>query len=398
MSSLKNILNPERKRSVKLLVCPPEHLSSPWETPPSHPSPGSSSEEEPDEYNPLEHIPHPDCPDSLACLPDTDGRPQHTLPVILRCAILGSPRKRLTIREIYAAMEEKYAYYRTAGPTWKQSVRHHLSLNRLFERQPRPATDPGFGSYWTVNLAAPPGTKRPRKRGRPNKDARPKKDDPEEGPSKPRRGRPRKDDSPPPMPEPPVSNVMTMSIEPSVPVDDEEEVDMLIYEDDLADELEGNSEQEDECESEEKTEEKLLHPLDRRQSLPSLTPYDASGGFHISPVHISPEPHVSPDVSPDPPNDDIIERLQMEMANLRRQSAEAISLSIRLSDELAVAETRTAKAQAALELSEMNLRDETNKRRKAEREAEDAVRLRHAAEEALKSMRFHSELTRQHAR
>ncbi|KAJ8494516.1 hypothetical protein ONZ51_g2257 [Trametes cubensis] len=111
------------------------------------------------------HEPHPDCPDTLACLPDTDGRPQHTLPVILRCTILGSPRKRLTIREIYAAMERKYPYYKTAGPAWKQSVRHHLSLNRLFERQPRPPSDPGFGSYWTVNLDAPPGTKRPRKRG-----------------------------------------------------------------------------------------------------------------------------------------------------------------------------------------------------------------------------------------
>ncbi|EPT03534.1 hypothetical protein FOMPIDRAFT_1115920, partial [Fomitopsis schrenkii] len=100
------------------------------------------------------HEPHPNCPDTLTCLPDTDGRPQHTLPVILRCAILGSPKKRLTIREIYAAMEKKYPYYKTAGPAWKQSVRHHLSLNRLFERQPRPATDPGFGSYWTVNLDA----------------------------------------------------------------------------------------------------------------------------------------------------------------------------------------------------------------------------------------------------
>ncbi|KAF8167341.1 hypothetical protein B0H34DRAFT_792076 [Crassisporium funariophilum] len=117
-----------------------------------------------------DHKAHADCPDTLACLPDTNGRPQHTLPVILRCAILGSPRKRLTIREIYAAMETKYPYYKTAGQTWKQSVRHHLSLNRLFERQPRPVTDPGFGSYWTVNLDAPPGTKRPRKRGRANKD------------------------------------------------------------------------------------------------------------------------------------------------------------------------------------------------------------------------------------
>jgi hypothetical protein len=66
-----------------------------------------------------DHKAHADCPDTLACLPDTDGRPQHTLPVILRCAILGSSRKRLTIREIYAAMESKYPYYKSAGQTWK---------------------------------------------------------------------------------------------------------------------------------------------------------------------------------------------------------------------------------------------------------------------------------------
>ena len=74
------------------------------------------------------HCAHPTCPDTLRCLPDTDERPQHTLPVILRCAILGSKMKRLTIREIYAAMEQKYPYYRTAGATWK--VRSHRLRNR----------------------------------------------------------------------------------------------------------------------------------------------------------------------------------------------------------------------------------------------------------------------------
>jgi hypothetical protein len=66
-----------------------------------------------------DHKAHADCPNTLACLPDTNGRPQHTLPVILRCAILGSSRKRLTIREIYAAMESKYPFYKSAGQTWK---------------------------------------------------------------------------------------------------------------------------------------------------------------------------------------------------------------------------------------------------------------------------------------
>ena len=68
------------------------------------------------------HPPHENCPDSLDCLPDTDDKPQHTLPVILRCAILGSAKRRLTIRDIYAAMEKKYPYYRTAGPAWKVRI------------------------------------------------------------------------------------------------------------------------------------------------------------------------------------------------------------------------------------------------------------------------------------
>jgi len=111
-----------------------------------------------------QHEDHPNCPDSLTCLPDTCEQPRITLAVILRCAILGSPHKRLTLQEIYAAMETKYPFY-TEDSTWKGSVQHQLSLNRLFERQPRPHTHPGYGSYWTVNLSAPTGTKRPRKRG-----------------------------------------------------------------------------------------------------------------------------------------------------------------------------------------------------------------------------------------
>ncbi|KAI0660598.1 hypothetical protein C8Q70DRAFT_62513 [Cubamyces menziesii] len=171
MSSLNNILNPESSYESTLRLqavrSPSSSTTSPTEKLPEPSKPVEIRPPPPPRTEVIirAHEPHPDCPDTLACLPDTDGRPQHTLPVILRCTILGSPRKRLTIREIYAAMERKYPYYKTAGPAWKQSVRHHLSLNRLFERQPRPPSDPGFGSYWTVNLDAPPGTKRPRKRG-----------------------------------------------------------------------------------------------------------------------------------------------------------------------------------------------------------------------------------------
>jgi hypothetical protein len=68
-----------------------------------------------------EHKPHSNCPNSLSCLTDTSARPQYTLPVIVRCAIMGSLKQRLTIREIYAAMEAKYPYFSNSGTSWKAS-------------------------------------------------------------------------------------------------------------------------------------------------------------------------------------------------------------------------------------------------------------------------------------
>ncbi|KAI5121298.1 hypothetical protein M0805_003767 [Coniferiporia weirii] len=194
MTSLRSLLNPESPSQQS--KCPPQRsgkASSPLVASSPSESRGSSPDTQSAETLAFQaestsHPPHENCPDSLDCLPDTEGRPQHTLPVILRCTILGSAKRRLTIRDIYAAMEKKYPYYRTAGPAWKQSVRHHLSLNRLFERQAKPVTEPGFGSYWTVNLDAPPGTKRPRKRGRQSKNIPASTCDPEPI----RRGRPKK--------------------------------------------------------------------------------------------------------------------------------------------------------------------------------------------------------------
>ncbi|KAF5388494.1 hypothetical protein D9757_004720 [Collybiopsis confluens] len=369
MASIRDLLNPieVRKKTVKLLLN--NHVSSETEIPSSPESNLSDNhtidyhQDVPERVKRVDHEPHPNCPDSLDCLPDTNGRPQHTLPVILRCAILGSPRKRLTIREIYAAMEGKYDYYRTAGPTWKQSVRHHLSLNRLFERQIRPATDPGFGSYWTVNLSAPPGTKRPRKRGRGNKTPKTEGPGAAVGPSTDvqassvaegsatasRRGRPRKE----------------MAHSPLKCEEVEEADELMDCEDEAQTPHDGEM-------YDAESDEGLLHPFDRRHSLIGLTSYPTS---------------VPSSQSPLPPLDEssnrIIEKLKFESAELQRQASDAVQLTIRLSDELAQAHAEASKAKSALRSVEALLEQETEKRVEAEKMVQDEIKLRREAEEAL---------------
>ncbi|KAG8746795.1 hypothetical protein FRC10_003778 [Ceratobasidium sp. 414] len=107
-----------------------------------------------------------DLPNDLSALADAHPgqKPPYPYSTIIRYAIQGSPRQRLTLSELYETMEARFPWFKSAGSGWKNSVRHNLSLNRCFEKVPRPITEPGKGSYWTVNLNGPEGTRRVRKR------------------------------------------------------------------------------------------------------------------------------------------------------------------------------------------------------------------------------------------
>ncbi|KAI0058603.1 winged helix DNA-binding domain-containing protein, partial [Artomyces pyxidatus] len=100
--------------------------------------------------------------------PPPGEKPDYPLPTLIKLAIHGSKNKRLTLQEIYTALEDRFTWFRerTSGPgaAWKNSIRHNLSLRKCFLRVERPITEPGKGSYWMIDPAQGEGNKRVRKR------------------------------------------------------------------------------------------------------------------------------------------------------------------------------------------------------------------------------------------
>ncbi|KAF8631221.1 hypothetical protein AX15_002552 [Amanita polypyramis BW_CC] len=96
-------------------------------------------------------------------------KPFYPYSTLIRYAIKGSPTGKLLLEDIYYAIESRFPYFRTAPSGWKNSVRHNLSLNPCFEKVPRPLTDRGKGSYWTVNDNVDPRTGVHRVRKKKNK-------------------------------------------------------------------------------------------------------------------------------------------------------------------------------------------------------------------------------------
>lgn len=86
------------------------------------------------------------------------SKPFYPYSTLIRYAIKGSPNQKLLLEDIYYAIESRFPYFRNAPSGWKNSVRHNLSLNPCFEKVPRPLTDRGKGSYWTVNDNVDPRT------------------------------------------------------------------------------------------------------------------------------------------------------------------------------------------------------------------------------------------------
>ncbi|GAB1606578.1 forkhead box protein P2-like isoform X1 [Argonauta hians] len=76
----------------------------------------------------------------------TDVRPPFTYASLIRQAIIESPHRQLTLSEIYQWFANTFAYFRRNEATWKNAVRHNLSLHKCFMR-----VENVKGAVWTVD-------------------------------------------------------------------------------------------------------------------------------------------------------------------------------------------------------------------------------------------------------
>ncbi|WVQ67921.1 uncharacterized protein L199_006126 [Kwoniella botswanensis] len=96
-------------------------------------------------------------------------KPDLTHVQAIRLVIAASPRGKMTLSQIYQAFEERWPWHKTAGMTWKNSIRHNLSLNDCFINvEKATAQEGGKGGYWIVDNSQSGRTARKLKRSAPN--------------------------------------------------------------------------------------------------------------------------------------------------------------------------------------------------------------------------------------
>ncbi|KAJ8373746.1 hypothetical protein SKAU_G00043260 [Synaphobranchus kaupii] len=77
---------------------------------------------------------------------NADVRPPFTYATLIRQAIMENRDNQLTLNEIYSWFTTTFAYFRRNAATWKNAVRHNLSLHKCFVR-----VENVKGAVWTVD-------------------------------------------------------------------------------------------------------------------------------------------------------------------------------------------------------------------------------------------------------
>ncbi|XP_064424597.1 forkhead box Q2 [Latimeria chalumnae] len=84
-------------------------------------------------------------------LEDPRDKPTQSYIALISMAILSSPEKKLLLSDIYQWIMDNYPYFKNKDKSWRNSVRHNLSLNECFIKAGR--SDNGKGHFWAIHPA-----------------------------------------------------------------------------------------------------------------------------------------------------------------------------------------------------------------------------------------------------
>ena len=78
-------------------------------------------------------------------------KPPYTYTTLICMALRESKKDKVTLSRIYTWITENFPYYKSAEPSWRNSIRHNLSLNKCFLKIARRPDEPGKGGFWCLN-------------------------------------------------------------------------------------------------------------------------------------------------------------------------------------------------------------------------------------------------------
>lgn len=96
-------------------------------------------------------VAHGHCPDDVDYKTNPHVKPPYSYATLICMAMHASKKSKITLSAIYSWITENFCYYRHADPTWQNSIRHNLSLNKCFIKVPRQKDEPGKGGFWKID-------------------------------------------------------------------------------------------------------------------------------------------------------------------------------------------------------------------------------------------------------
>ncbi|NXJ88373.1 FOXJ1 protein, partial [Corythaixoides concolor] len=94
---------------------------------------------------------HPQLAEDIDYKTNPYVKPPYSYATLICMAMEASDKPKITLSAIYKWITDNFCYFRNADPTWQNSIRHNLSLNKCFIKVPREKGEPGKGGFWKLD-------------------------------------------------------------------------------------------------------------------------------------------------------------------------------------------------------------------------------------------------------